>query len=104
MTDVNFQFSARNSFRPFSQLQAEGGGTVFAAREPRKGGEGGTGQGNGSGTAVITRTRSMPAVAGVAPARVSSTVVDIADPDTPRRIPRRSSAAIRALEECAVPT
>jgi ATP-dependent Clp protease adaptor protein ClpS len=59
MTDVNFQFSARNSFRPFSQLQAEGGGTVFAARDPRKGGEGGTGQGNGSGTAVITRTRTQ---------------------------------------------
>ncbi len=59
MTDVNFQFSARNSFAPSSLPQAAGGGTVFAAREPRKAGEGGTGQGSGSGTAVITRTRTQ---------------------------------------------
>jgi ATP-dependent Clp protease adaptor protein ClpS len=59
MTDVNFQFSAHNSFGGALPMpRAQGSGTVFAAREPRKGGESGGG-GNGSGTAVITRTRTQ---------------------------------------------
>jgi ATP-dependent Clp protease adaptor protein ClpS len=55
MADVNFRTSA------LGMDQRLRGGTVFAAREPRReGGEGsGTGQGNGTGTAVITRTRTQ---------------------------------------------
>lgn len=55
MIQVNFRTSA------LSMDQAVHG-TVFAAREPRRGGEGGNqqgGQGNGTGTAVITRTRTQ---------------------------------------------
>jgi ATP-dependent Clp protease adaptor protein ClpS len=55
MTQVNFRISDLNMDQPVH-------GTVFAAREPRRGGEGGNqqgGQGNGTGTAVITRTRTQ---------------------------------------------
>jgi len=55
MTQVNFRISELNMDQPVH-------GTVFAAREPRPGGEGGNqqgGQGNGTGTAVITRTRTQ---------------------------------------------
>jgi ATP-dependent Clp protease adaptor protein ClpS len=54
MIRVNFQISALNFDEPVHC------GTVFAAREPRRGGEGGgQGTGNGTGTAVITRTRTQ---------------------------------------------
>jgi len=58
MIRVNFQLTALNTDETVRC------GTVFAAREPRRGGEGGgsgdgQGTGNNTGTAVITRTRTQ---------------------------------------------
>lgn len=45
--------------RPAEGPRDAGPAGARAAKEPRKGGEGGAGNGNGTGTAVITRTRTQ---------------------------------------------
>ena len=57
IADVTLGLNARMTFRG---VAADGGrsGTVFAAREPRRGGDAPR-NGTNSGTAVITRTRTQ---------------------------------------------